>query len=97
MLNQVTSRIRQRRPTRSRSPRGPAVGALGVDLIAALVVTSLIRRRLPHRLWRAVHWSAYAAWPAAVVHGIGMGSDAATWWLRGVTILCISFVGGLVV
>lgn len=82
-------------------PIGPgfwlAVGALGLDLVAALVVTSLVRRRLPHRLWRAIHWSAYAAWPAAVAHGIGMGSDAATWWLRGVTILCISCVAGLLV
>jgi sulfoxide reductase heme-binding subunit YedZ len=82
-------------------PVGPgfwlALGALGLDLIAALIVTSLIRRRLPYPLWRAIHWSAYAAWPVAVLHGVGMGSDAATWWLRGVTILCISFVAGLVV
>ena len=26
----------------------------------------------------AIHWLAYAAWPLALMHGIGMGTDAAT-------------------
>lgn len=82
-------------------PVGPgvwlALGALAFDLVAAIVVTSLIRKHLPYRLWRTIHWAAYASWPFAIWHGIGMGSDAATWWLRGVTILCVAWFAGVVV
>jgi methionine sulfoxide reductase heme-binding subunit len=82
-------------------PIGPgiwlALGALSFDLVAAIVVTSLIRKHLPFRLWRAIHWAAYASWPFAIWHGIGMGSDAGTWWLRAVTILCVAWFAGVVV
>src|SRR3954452_7204518 len=33
-----------------------AVGALSLDLIVALIVTSLGRRRLSYRAWRLFHW-----------------------------------------
>lgn len=82
-------------------PIGPgiwlALGALSFDLVAAIVVTSLIRNRLPYRLWRAIHWAAYASWPFAIWHGIGMGSDTGTWWLRSVTAICVAWFAGVVV
>ena len=53
------------------------LAALALDLVIALVVTSLVRGRLPDRLWRAVHWLAYLAWPVALLHGAGMGTDNA--------------------
>jgi sulfoxide reductase heme-binding subunit YedZ len=62
-----------------------AVGTLAWDLVAALVVTSLVRRRLSYRVWRGIHWAAYVAWPLAIAHGLGMGSDGGTWWLDAVT------------
>jgi sulfoxide reductase heme-binding subunit YedZ len=73
-----------------------AVGTLALDLVLALVLTSLVRRRLGYRLWRAIHWSAYAAWPLAIAHGLGMGSDDGTWWLDAVTITCIAAMGAVV-
>src|SRR5205814_7533449 len=51
-------------------------GALAFDLLLALVVTSLLRSRIGYRTWKLVHWLAYAAWPIALVHGLGSGSDA---------------------
>ena len=51
------------------------LGTLSFDLILALAITSLIRRRLGYATWRAVHWLAYASWPVAVLHGLGTGSD----------------------
>ena len=53
------------------------LGALALDLLAALIVTSLLRARIGLRAWRAVHWVAYACWPVALVHGLGTGSDVA--------------------
>ena len=46
------------------------LGALAVDLAAAVLVTSLVRRRLGYRAWRAVHGLAYLAWPAAFWHSV---------------------------
>ena len=51
------------------------LGALSLDLVAVVVVTSLVRSRLTHRWWRAVHLLAWLAWVAAVVHSIGIGTD----------------------
>jgi DMSO/TMAO reductase YedYZ heme-binding membrane subunit len=44
------------------------LGALAVDLDGAVLITSLARRRLGYRAWRAVHWLGYRAWPAAFWH-----------------------------
>lgn len=51
------------------------LGTVALDLILALAVTSLLRTRLGSRAWRAVHWVAYASWPVAVAHGLGIGTD----------------------
>jgi hypothetical protein len=64
-------------------------GALAFDLLLALTVTSLVRRRLGLRTWRAVHWAAYACWPVAVLHGIGTGSDARVAWFELLTLACV--------
>ncbi|HET9689777.1 MAG TPA: ferric reductase-like transmembrane domain-containing protein [Acidimicrobiales bacterium] len=50
------------------------LGAVAVDLIVAVVVTSLLRGRLRYRSWQLVHWAAYLAWPTALAHGIGSGT-----------------------
>ncbi|HEX6471355.1 MAG TPA: ferric reductase-like transmembrane domain-containing protein [Streptosporangiaceae bacterium] len=51
------------------------LGAIACDIALVVIVTSLLRVRLGLRVWRAVHWLAYACWPIAVIHGIGVGTD----------------------
>ncbi len=68
------------------------LGALAFDLLVALVVTSLLRLRLGHRRWRATHWLAYLAWPVAVLHGLGTGSDVRVGWDEAVTWGCVAAV-----
>jgi methionine sulfoxide reductase heme-binding subunit len=68
------------------------LGALSFDLLIALVVTSLVRRRLGYKSWRAIHWLAYVSWPIAVLHGLGTGSDVKSWWLLALTIACVAAV-----
>ena len=78
-------------------PLGIGLGVLAIDLLVALIVTSLLRQRIGYRIWRAVHWSAYACWPVAMLHGFQSGSDAATTWARVVYLSCAALVaGGLV-
>jgi len=54
-----------------------ALGTIAFDVILVVIATSLVRHRLPLRLWRAVHWSVYAVWPLAFVHFLETGTDAA--------------------
>ncbi len=56
-------------------PLWMALGALSLDLIVLVVLTSVIRARLKHRPWWMIHLSAYAAWALGVVHGLGIGTD----------------------
>jgi predicted ferric reductase len=60
------------------------LGALSFDILLALVATSLLRRHVGHRLWRAIHWAAYACWPLALLHALGTGSDASRPWMLAV-------------
>jgi sulfoxide reductase heme-binding subunit YedZ len=57
------------------------LGTLAVDLAGAVLLTSLFRRRLGQRAWRAVHWLAYLAWPAAFLHSLTAGNDLGIWWV----------------
>jgi methionine sulfoxide reductase heme-binding subunit len=68
------------------------LGTLAFDLLLALVATSLLRQRLGPRAWRAVHWLAYAAWPVALLHGLGTGTDAGQIWLWATTACCAALV-----
>jgi methionine sulfoxide reductase heme-binding subunit len=68
------------------------LGALASDVLIALAVTSLLRRRIGYRAWRATHWFAYACWPIALVHGLGTGSDAKARWMLVLTAGCVAVV-----
>jgi sulfoxide reductase heme-binding subunit YedZ len=51
------------------------LGTLSLDVLVVVIVTSLLRARLGHRSWRAVHLLSWLAWGAAVVHAVGIGTD----------------------
>lgn len=68
-------------------PSWLALGVVASDLVLAAVLTSLVRVRLGHRSWRTVHLTTYAAWGAALAHGLTIGTDtgltAVTWGYVG--------------
>ena len=72
-----------------------SLGAVALDLLVALVATSLIRNRLGLRIWRWVHWAAYICWPVALAHGLGAGTDRGTLWVFVLTIACAAMVAGV--
>jgi predicted ferric reductase len=72
------------------------LGAVVFDLLLAVIVTSLLRVRVGYRVWRAVHWAAYACWPIAVVHGLGTGSDSGQRWMQIIDIVAIAAVAAAV-
>lgn len=69
-------------------PLWMGLGTLSFDIILALLVTSLLRPRINPRFWRVLHWSAYVCWPLALVHGLGIGTDALSGWPLGLSVLC---------
>jgi sulfoxide reductase heme-binding subunit YedZ len=81
--------------TASYRPLWVGLGAVALDLMIALVATSLLRERIGHRTWKAVHWFAYAMWPVALVHGIGSGSDRSTFWMLAIDVACVLAVIGV--
>jgi predicted ferric reductase len=72
-----------------------SLGAVALDLLVALVATSLIRNRLGLRAWRWVHWTAYVCWPVALAHGLGAGTDRGTLWVFLLTVVCAAAVAGV--
>jgi sulfoxide reductase heme-binding subunit YedZ len=66
------------------------LGTLALDIVVLLGVSSLLRVRFGYRVWRTIHWSAYAFWPLAVSHGIGAGTDRP--YLLAFTVFCAAFV-----
>jgi methionine sulfoxide reductase heme-binding subunit len=80
------------------SPLYMALGALALDLMVLIIVSSLIRHRMSHRNWRAIHLFAYASWALGVVHGIGIGTDTrSTTWGVGVNVLSVGVVASIAV
>jgi DMSO/TMAO reductase YedYZ heme-binding membrane subunit len=63
-------------------PTGVALGVIGVYLLVAIEITSLLMRRLPRRLWRGVHLTSYVLFVLATAHMLVAGTDAGRWALQ---------------
>ncbi|HVC41873.1 MAG TPA: ferric reductase-like transmembrane domain-containing protein [Candidatus Saccharimonadales bacterium] len=68
------------------------LGAIAFELLLAIVATSLLRRHIGARVWRGIHWLAYASWPVAVLHGIGTGTDRTALWMVVIDAVCVASV-----
>jgi len=68
------------------------LGTIAADLILLLVMTSIVRKRFTAHgkawRWRAIHYTAYAAFVLGVGHGLMAGRDAKPYvdWSYGVSI-----------
>ena len=78
--------------TSAREPVWLGLGAVSFDLVIALVVTSLLRRHIGRRTWRAVHWLAYLCWPTALAHSIGTGPGLRSGRLLDLAVACVAAV-----
>jgi predicted ferric reductase len=83
--------------TGSYRPLWLGLGALAFDLLLAVTITSVLRRRVGYRAWRAVHWLAYVMWPIALLHGFGTGSDVKQTWMLMINLACLGAVVAAVV
>ena len=74
-------------------PGAVAWGVVAMYLLVAVEVTSLLRRRLPNRLWRRVHLASYVVYGTATVHLLVAGSDVANPILLGAAWASVGAVG----
>jgi len=74
------------------NPLWVGLGTVSLDLVAALIVSSLLRRHIGPRAWKAIHWLAYLSWPVAFAHTLGSGTDVGTPWLRVVGGLSVATI-----
>ncbi len=68
------------------------LGALSLDLMIAVTLTSLLRHRMSHRPWRVIHVMSYGAWGLGLIHGIQIGTDAPSVWGGAMNYGCIAIV-----
>jgi len=73
------------------------LGAISLDLMLAMIVTSLLRGRMNRVVWRAIHLLAYASWPIAFAHSIGSSKDLQQGWMLDMAIGCAIIVGAAVI
>jgi sulfoxide reductase heme-binding subunit YedZ len=65
------------------------LGAVTLDLMLAVLITSAIRTRISNQVWRAVHWAGYGCWPIGLVHGWGIGGkDSRLPWVLSLEVTC---------
>ena len=67
-------------------------GSLALDMLIAVTATSLLRHKMSHRPWRAIHVLAYGAWGLGLIHGLQMGTDAPSQWGAVLNDGCVAVV-----
>lgn len=71
------------------------LGTIASDLLVVVAATGILRRRFTGEtrpwLWRALHWTSYAAWPMSIVHGLLAGRHAKPYvdWSYGVCMIAV--------
>jgi hypothetical protein len=83
--------------TSSYRPSAVAWGVVGLYLLMAVEVTSLLRAKLPPQIWRRVHGASFALFAVSTIHGIQAGADANDPVLRASMIAAAAAVAALTV
>jgi methionine sulfoxide reductase heme-binding subunit len=73
-------------------PLAVAVGVVGAELMLLIYVSFSLRRRIGARNWRRLHYLTFAAFAAATVHGLAVGTDR---WAFGLYLSSVAAVASL--
>ena len=83
--------------TSSYRPLWTGLGVVAAELLVAIAVSNHYRKRLPHGLWRRLHYLNFAVWVAATGHGLGAGSDRGSGWLLSLYLISATTVAGVAI
>jgi DMSO/TMAO reductase YedYZ heme-binding membrane subunit len=73
-------------------PMAVAWGVVALYVLVAVELTSLLRRRVPSRLWRGVHMASVPLFVVATLHLLTAGTDAGAPWVRTMVALGVLVV-----
>lgn len=75
-------------------PGAVAWGVVAFWLVVAVEISSLLRRRIPNRIWRLIHFASFLVWTGATVHLFLAGTDVSHLAFR---ITQATVIGGVVI
>jgi predicted ferric reductase len=75
--------------TGSWHPAAVAWGIIGAYFLVAVEITSLLRRRLSKRLWRATHFLSFPLFALTTIHALSAGTDASNVVWRATVIAAV--------
>lgn len=73
-------------------PLWTGLGTVAALLVGGAALTAGARRLLPPAVWRRSHYITHVAWPVAVAHGLGVGTDTTNPIAVTVTLGCVGMV-----
>jgi hypothetical protein len=76
-------------------PAAVGAGVVAMYLLLAVELTSLLRRRLPKRIWRLTHFLSFPLMALGTIHLLTAGTDRNNVALRLLVIVVISAIAGL--
>ena len=77
---------------------GVSFGAVAVDMLLAVWISSLLKVRIKNDIWRFIHWFSWIGVSASVLHAVQTGTDAGHGVGFDVAIACavmMAIAGGL--
>jgi sulfoxide reductase heme-binding subunit YedZ len=69
------------------------LGVVAFYTAVAILVSTWVRRKIPYRSWRAIHYVSFATFVLVTLHGWLAGSDAGEPWMRAVYVGASCMVG----
>lgn len=77
-------------------PLAVNVGIFAFYVMALTLISSWVRRYIPYRFWRAIHYLSFLAFALVTIHGWLAGSDASEPWLRALYVSAAAAIAFLV-
>ena len=74
-------------------PFAVGLGITSALLLLAVSISNLLRKRLPFRLWRRIHYLTLGVWVTATGHGLLAGTDRHDVWLLALVGVAVCSVG----
>ncbi|HLV99458.1 MAG TPA: hypothetical protein VKT82_12360 [Ktedonobacterales bacterium] len=78
------------------SPLAVDLGVVALWTVVLVLGSSWLRRHLPHRYWRALHYLGFITFALVTLHGLFAGTDSSLLWMRIVYAGAAAAVGFLV-
>lgn len=74
-------------------PLAVDLGVLALWTMVLILASSWLKRHLPYRFWRLLHFLSFATFALVTLHGLLAGSDSGTLWMKAIYAGAAAIVG----